>query len=161
MKSVRCITINTDASYHSELKVGGYAFTIVCDLFRINKSGRFKTPPKSSQDAEIMCIGNAIHTLLTQPELPNTQYLIVNTDCKWGYRAILESKKSRAKSVRALWEQLIEEVGSHKSEFRHVRAHTGANDRRSKANHWCDQEARKQMHNAVMILNPKTVTRDE
>ena len=50
-KCARCITINTDASFHPTQKVGGYAFHIVCDHFRIKKGGKFKANPENSEEA--------------------------------------------------------------------------------------------------------------
>ena len=38
-----------------------------------------------------------------------------------------------------------------KYDFRHVRAHNGLLDSRSKANNWCDQEAKKWMREAVKL----------
>ncbi len=63
------LTINTDASFHPEQKVGGYAFYIICDLFKIEKAGKFKANPKSSIDAEMKCFGNAIATILAQKRI--------------------------------------------------------------------------------------------
>jgi len=49
----RGITINTDASFCQQTKVGAYAFYIVCDLFRIKKAGVFKQNPANPMDAEM------------------------------------------------------------------------------------------------------------
>lgn len=60
-KELRCITINTDASFNSQYNTSGYAFYIVSDIFKIQKSGLFKmNPPKNSGEAEMMAIGNLI-----------------------------------------------------------------------------------------------------
>lgn len=62
--TMKYITINTDASYDiNGTNAGGYAFYIICDLFKIQKGGMFKNNPKSSLDAEVMAIGNAVATL--------------------------------------------------------------------------------------------------
>ena len=78
---VSCITINTDASFNSKHKIGGYAFYIVCDLFKIQKGGTFKKHPKTALEAEMMCMANALYTLLVQKELPSTKWIIINSDC--------------------------------------------------------------------------------
>ena len=82
MTEPRGITINTDASYYSEHKIGGYAFWIKCDLFKITKGGYFKVPIEGSTQAETYCIGNAIAQLLAQKELPKADFLVINTDNK-------------------------------------------------------------------------------
>ena len=106
-KSVRCITINTDASFSHEKKVGGYAFYIISDLFKIQKSGMFKVRPKSAIQAEMMCMANAIHTLSSQPELPWTKWIIINSDCLYSFERIkLRSQDPIGKKVAQLLRQL-------------------------------------------------------
>lgn len=142
---VTCITINTDASFHPIHKVGGYAFYIVCDLFKIQKGGKFKKHPKTPQEAEIMCIGNAIATLLAQKELPKAEWLIINGDCKFGMDKIKREEDKLSKQVNQLRQKLIARLGSSKNKFRHVKAHNGTPDARSWVNDWCDKEAKKWM----------------
>ncbi len=148
-KQVKCITINTDASFHPAKKVGGYAFYIVCDLFKIKKGGRYKKQPKSSEEAEIMCIGNAIATLLAQKELPTATWLIINCDCKWGMDKIKQNQTPLGKIVFKLWQRLITRLGSTHNKMRYVKSHNGTPDKRSWVNDWCDQEAKKWMRDAA------------
>lgn len=151
-KKVTCITINTDASFNHEHKVGGYAFYIVCDLFKIQKGGRFKNHPRTPEEAEIMCIGNAIATLLAQKELPACKWLVINTDCTGGMDKIRMQKTPLSIEVNKLWSKLIVKLGSKKNKFRHVKAHNGTPDARSWVNDWCDKEAKKWMRRAVTEL---------
>lgn len=145
-KKIACITINTDASFHPTLKVGGYAFYIICDLFKITKGGMFKNHPKTPEEAEIMCIGNALATLLAQKELPEAKWLIINSDCQRGMEKIKRSSTPLGKQVQGLWQQLIRRLGSSKNKFRYVEAHQrGQLDKRSFVNDWCDKEAKKYM----------------
>lgn len=150
MKKVNCITINTDASFHPDHGVGGYAFYIVCDLFKIQKGGYFKKDPATAEEAEIMCIGNAISTLMAQPELPECNYLIINNDCTWGHNRILKRQTGLAKRVYRLNGELIKKLGKPKFEFRYVKAHNGTPDARSYVNDWCDREAKRFMRRAVL-----------
>ena len=152
MKEITCLTINTDASWHPIHKCGGYAFYIVCDLFKIQKAGRFKNNPKSSEDAEIMCLGNALATLLAQKELPTAKWLIINGDCTKGMERVrtvsmakISNKDPIAKSVNSLRLKLIQRLKSNKNKMRHVKAHNGTPDARSWVNDWCDREAKKYM----------------
>lgn len=152
-----CITINTDASFHPEHKVGGYAFYIVCDLFKIQKGGMFKVQPKTAEEAEIMCIGNAIATLLAQKQLPAAKWLIINSDCRYGMTRIKHRETKLSKEVNVLWQKLINRLGSTKNRMRHVKAHSGIADARSWVNEWCDSEAKKWMRLCVeksKQLNP-------
>jgi ribonuclease HI len=148
-KKVNVITINTDASFHPDHNVGGYAFYIRCDLFKITKAGGFKIQPKNSKEAEMMCIGNAISTLLAQKELPEARWLIINSDCKYGYEEIRQGKRGIGKKINVMWQKLILRLGSAKNIFRHVKAHSGKDDARSFVNEWCDKEAKKWMRKCV------------
>lgn len=159
-RSVNCITVNTDASFSPQHKVGGYAFYIVCDLFKIQKGGMFKKQPKTAMEAEMMCMANALYTLLSQKELPTTKWIIINSDCLFSFERI------KRKSQDAIGKQVAEmlrnvrlktsyrDVIMPKFEFRHVKAHNGTPDARSFVNDWCDKEAKKWMRKAVSVACP-------
>lgn len=155
MTKVTTITVNTDASFHPEFKVGGYAFYIVCDKFKIKMSGGFKTEPKTSDQAEIFCIGNAISCLLNKKDLPEAKWLIINTDSLHGINMITKQENDSGKSVFKMWQFLIRKLKSKKNEFRHVRAHSQVGDKRSKANEWCDAQAKKELGKAIRAIESK------
>lgn len=145
IKKVNCITINTDASFCPNTNAGGYAFYIVCDLFRIQHSGKFKDLPKSAEDAEMKCIGNALQALYSIKELPQCKYLILNSDCKTAMTKIDRYSNSVPKTIRRIRTKLVIRLGRCKFEFRHVKAHNGTPDSRSWVNDWCDKNAKTQM----------------
>lgn len=144
------ITINTDASWCSKTKVGGYAFYIICDLFRIRKSGSFQTPCLSSDEAEARCIANALHTLVSQKELPETDFIILNTDSmacirKIGNHNDIKVYRIINECVTKLKSRLTKDEISPSFQARHVKAHTNKNDARSHVNKWCDTMAKQHM----------------
>lgn len=141
---MNCITINTDASFHPIKKTSGYAFYIICDLFKITKAEQFKTEINNALEAEIKCIGNALSTLLAQKELPKTKLVVVNTDCQFAISSILRNNKKLNRRVRHIILLLGHKIGC-KVEFRWVKAHSDIKDKRSYANEWCDKNAKIQM----------------
>jgi ribonuclease HI len=143
MNPIKGITINTDASFYQEHKTGGYAFWIVCDLFKIQKGGFFKAEVANCTDAEMKAIGNAIATLLAQKELPQANFLIINTDSKVAIEQIRHQSTPLGKEVFKLWQRLINRLKTNRNEFRWVKAHSGKDDARSFVNEWCDKEAKK------------------
>ena len=159
MPNVKCITVNTDASFHPELKVGGYAYYIVCDLFKIQKSGMFKKNPKTAMDAEMMCMANALHCLLVQKELPNTKWIVINSDCLFSFEKIKrKSQNEVGRKVAEILREVRQKTSMPKYEFRHVKAHNGTPDARSYVNDWCDKEAKKWMRKAKdEIINKSDV----
>lgn len=153
-KHVNCITINTDASFHPVKKYGGYAFYIVCNNFKIQKAGAFKEKCQSPIDAEMKCMANALHTLMAQKDLPTTSLIVINSDCLFAFEKV--GKKSNNEIGRKI-SKLIRDVRQKMSykgivlpnyEFRHVKAHSGVNDARSKVNDWCDKQAKSWMWKA-------------
>lgn len=147
---VRCITVNTDASFSSQYLVGGYAFYIICNVFKIKFGGSFKVHPKSPIQAEMMCMANALHALSSHPELPTAELIVINSDClhafkKIGLKSTDEIGKKIATELKILRAKTAVGKKMPEFEFRHVKAHSGVNDKRSVVNEWCDAEAKKWM----------------
>lgn len=153
MKQLRCITINTDASFHPVHGVGGYAFYIVCDLFKIQKAGMFKVSPNNAQEAELMCMANALHTLLNTKELPSTKLIVINSDALYSFEKIGLKKQGVGKVVAQFLKQVRHKMQNGNTlpsfDIRHVKAHVEIKDARSWVNDWCDKEAKKWMREAV------------
>lgn len=153
------VTINTDASFHPNLKYGAYAFWAICDDFKITKSGVFRRKCIDPDDAESKCIINAL-TVVLKSHTDITK-IIVNTDSLNAIAYLTKDKKHVSKyrlsaSKMRQFQQCLLDLkipASVKIEYRHVRAHTGLNDSRSYVNEWCDMEAKKQLRKA--ILNKK------
>lgn len=148
------LTINTDASFHPVHMVGGYAFYIVCDKFKITKRGQFVNHPTNSQAAETMCILNALHVALNQKSYPSDiKVVTINSDCKYAMNDLKKETgrwgilyKRYRKAAQILFGNNIE------IRFKHVKAHNGTSDARSWVNDWCDQNAKIEMRNAVALL---------
>jgi ribonuclease HI len=161
MRTVNFITINTDASFHPKHKVGGYAFYIVCDYFKIMKSGMIKSKVSNSWRAEMMALGNAFYCLSKQPELPKVKNkIIVNTDCQHNINRLECSIKRTelTRRVHGLKETVRQKVGlsNHKMvEMRHVKAHQEVVDAKTWVNNWCDKESKKWMRVACEIKTGK------
>ena len=67
------VTINTDASFSIQQKVGGYAFYIVCNRGKILKSGQIKEAEEAEKKAKMAPdkdkLNNAIDSL--EIDIPN------------------------------------------------------------------------------------------
>ncbi len=138
-----------------DTKAGGFAFYIVCNSFKIKKGGIFKNNPSNSTQAEMMCIGNALATLAAQEDIPKCTWLIINTDSRQSIDVIQKQSNPLGQKVFTYWSKVISLTGSQKNEFRHVKAHSKIKDARSKANDWCDQEAKRWMRKQREILSKK------
>jgi ribonuclease HI len=158
MAEIPNITINCDASFHPVHKVGGYAFWIKSDDFKITKAGSFKSDPINCEDAEIMCIANALHVLLNQESLPaKIDFITLNCDSTNALKRIDKAIEIRRKynnnkrqkdvAIKAamIWIKLCKRLNPNFEQFKHVKAHTKSKDSRSYVNDWCDKEARRWM----------------
>jgi len=153
------ITINTDASFSNRHKIGGWACSIVCDDFRIRKSGGFRVEPDRPQQAEIMAIGQAAGLLLSDKVTFVCNKIVINSDCIRGMREIRDGKSKYGKKVLKLLTKVCKKGECFgEISWRHVKAHTDAQDARSKSNQWCDEEAKRALLAACakkgIILDP-------
>jgi len=146
------VTINTDASFNPQYKLGGYAYWMVGNDKRLKKGGLLKSC-SNNIEAEVKAIANALYRLI-KTDFKVVTLLIVNTDCENGINLITgktETKNQNIKdTITAIREyilklKLIHNIGKSDFEyveFRHVKAHTKATDKRSYVNDWCDKEAK-------------------
>lgn len=149
------ITINTDASYNYHYGVAAYAIYIICDQFKITKSGLFKDFPANSTEAESMAIANALYICANTKGLPTTDMIIVNTDSMLAIHGIGngKGKKPSGKAVARYMSNLRQKTSKKNVlpdfSYRHVKAHNGTPDARSWVNDWCDKEAKRWMRERV------------
>lgn len=149
------VTINTDASFSRKLKIGSYAFWIVCDEFRIKKSGVLKDQVKRPEEAEFKCVINALFELFNKQTSRPVSKIIVNTDCLNVICCVANDEKSIAKYKLSKLMPLAHTLKKLHAksnlkniciELRHVKAHTNNPDARSYVNNWCDTAAKNELH---------------
>lgn len=146
------VTINTDASHCSFTKDASYAFMVCCNAGVFKKSGRFSKKVDNAMFAELMCIANALHFTRNHPDLWGISKIIINTDCLNGIDMILRETKmtKKNKKYRQVRGVITKYIGKYKGsekipvQFKHVKSHTNKTDGRSKANDWCDKQAKKE-----------------
>jgi len=156
------VTINTDASFSPQLKYGAYAFWAVSNDFKITRSGLFKRKCHSPDDAEAKCIINALKVILLTHSGINK--IIINTDSLNATAILKNDVKTIKKYVRIspkhikLLQQVYKKVLTENKnnvsvEFRHVKAHSGVDYKRSYVNEWCDFEAKKKLREKLLNNN--------
>jgi ribonuclease HI len=149
------VTINTDASFSHEYKIGTFAFWIVSNEGRVLHCGKLKGDPINSQECETKCILNAI-ACLKGLEWKGVSRVIINTDC-YSAISLLRNKKKALNKPKTAWaEGLLDKFnllkkGLGKIEFRHVKAHTSNSDARSYVNRWCDEKAKEIMRENINL----------
>jgi ribonuclease HI len=137
------VTINTDASYNSKLKIGAFSFWMVSNNGRLFGAGQLKGEIKHSSEAEFKSILNAMHFLKDKSGWTGIDKIIINTDSQQALDMI-NGKKTHAwavvlkKSFNELRKQMKCDV-----EARKVKAHSGLDEKRKWVNNWCDKAAKK------------------
>ena len=140
------VTINTDASFYSEHKQGGYAFWIKSNLATVKYAAAFKNEIASSHDAEFKCLINALYKLKSLGWTITEIY--VNTDSQNMIDAI-EDKDGKNKTNQTQHGQ--ENINLYKAittglkcpiSLRKVQGHTHTKTARNWVNFWCDCQAK-------------------
>lgn len=151
------ITINTDASFYNEYKLGSYALWITADIGRLRKVGVFKDSVNSSHEAEFKAIINALYILVKNEITPITR-VIINTDSLTTINLINAEPQKQAKSkwgkeLIQTYKKFIKKHGlKDKIEFRHVVSHLHKNTARNWVNDWLDKEAKKILRKKIAEL---------
>ena len=141
--SMKNITINTDAGFLPNDKIGSWAYWIVSDGLLLKGSGLFKDICKNSTDAETKAMVNAVAILLkTNFDFSGVKNIIFNRDninAKGGHNGYPPQAKL-SKLVR----QLKRMCGAPYPNvlYKHVKAHSDIDDKRSYVNRWCDQQCK-------------------
>lgn len=148
MAPIKFLSINTDASFHQQTMLGGWAFVILGEGVRIIKKGKFKSCPESAIDAEIKCIINAITDLLNK-DLPVIQHILINTDCEPIIKGLNKSKKYSMELLRESISKLKEKTYCTNLQFQHIKAHTQNKAKYSVINKYVDKFAREMMRSQV------------
>lgn len=151
------VTINTDASFNKDFKRGSFAFWIVCNEFKITRSGVLRKQCSRPEIAEFRCLINAFHVLLTQ-DVSRVKKIIVNTDCLNVIHLLTKNKEAIRKYRLASWGnnlvlQLDLLIGNKRNkieiEYRHVKSHETTVGARNYVNDWCDRNAKQELRIAI------------
>lgn len=147
------VTINTDAAYHYQHKVGAFAFWIISDSGRIMHSAPFKTLVNSSDRAEMQCIINAIQALIQQNWVLINK-IVINTDSLNSIH-VFTNDKSSIKKYNLQWASemrgIFNSIKYHSPlsnvpiKFNHVPSHKDTTTKRAWVNQWCDDKAKEQL----------------
>ena len=138
-------TINTDASYYHDTGAAGYAFWISCDVGRFKKWGKISAKCNDPTYAELFCIANAIHYTVFHPELKGKITKIhINTDSQRSINILERPSKfyNRHKTIMKAVKYIRKITKGIEIRLEHVRSHTGADDKRSYCNSWCDEKSK-------------------
>lgn len=148
------ITITTDASFSSKYKRGTYAFFITSNLGRMSQAGALRKSCRSPSEAEIKCIINALTFVRNNKELfDKCKNVYVNTDSMnsihiWNddRQLIIRYKLFKLSlQLNKLIRKLKKDYRKKSIELRHVKGHSGVNDKRSYVNEFCDKAAKVEM----------------
>lgn len=155
------VTINTDASFNYTHNKASYAFWIVSDYGKLCRYGILKGGTKTPTHGEFKCIVNALHCLFVYLKWP-IRKIIVNTDSMNSIH-LLKNDKVALRKYRINKNKFVEELAAWHSikgryiskkveiEFRHVKAHTGADNSRSWVNQYCDTKAKEVLYKNLPI----------
>ena len=148
------ILISTDASYLREYKIAGFAFYIQTDAGVFARSGVFKNELSGSDEAELLCVINALHYLATL-KLKNIHQIRILTD-SLNVKSIIHKdvksiKKFKLKDLRdryiVRYDELLKRIGINEFSVsvKYVQAHVDGGSKENVLNNWCDMEAKRML----------------
>jgi ribonuclease HI len=143
------ITINTDASFLPDHKVGGYAVWISTSLGKIKIAHPFKGTLSSSNDAEFKAIINALY--LIKPYNWELTGIVINTDSMNTIDAI-KGKIPNDKDIQNninIYNQVIEELNVKQVVLKHIKAHNNTKTPAYWVNNWLDKQAKQAAQKAL------------
>jgi ribonuclease HI len=143
------VTINTDASYHPEHRIGAFSFWMVCNQGRHFGAGPLRGIIHHSHEAEFKAVLNALHFLVNKTDWRGVEWVIINTDNQEVFEMINGGPtREWARELKASFNALRRDMKA-KIEARKVKAHSGTEEKRKWVNNWCDKSA-KQMLNSLI-----------
>jgi len=137
------VTINTDASFNPDLRIGAFAFWMVCNNNRLFGAGVLKGIIQNSQEAEFKAVLNALHYLKDKSQWSGITKAIINTDCMDVVHCVNGTRKPSkwAIEVQKHFTKVRADLRIH-IEARHVKSHSGTDEKRKYVNDWCDRKAK-------------------
>lgn len=151
------VTVNTDAGYSYKYGIGTFAYWIRGTGERLHGSGILKNKPSLFKDKPYECEMKAIINALTAIRKTNHPPII-------GFIFNRDNIKTKSsKSGNELERMLYKEIQHFRKDaenrlgdkfailtkkqkqyaiFRHVKAHSGVDDKRSWVNEWCDSQCK-------------------
>lgn len=135
------IKVSTDASYDAKFGIGTWAYWITIDDEHLKASGVFKQKLPNSSVAELLAIERALRRVDLERPLRLSVKLTISTDSMWAIHALMG--QVRKSPNIALTKAVRHSARGYEMLFKHVKAHTYAQDEESIINEWCDQEAKR------------------
>lgn len=147
------VTINTDASYRDDLKVGAFSFWMVCNQGRHFGAGPLKGAIRHCNEAEFKAILNALHFLQHKSGWTGLTSIIINTDSQSAIDIINGGPTHKwATELLQVLKRTRKSLGV-KIQARKVKAHSGIDEKRKWVNNWCDKSAKRALSTFIKNQN--------
>ena len=146
------VTINTDASFHPQHKIGAFSFWMVSDKGRLFGAGELKGKIKHSTEAEFRSVLNALHFLLNKSGWSGITRIVINTDSQGVVDMVNGGKTHRWAADFKIHFNIYKRECGIEIEARKVKAHAFKDDKRKWVNSWCDKQAKKMLRKSVKSI---------
>lgn len=140
------VTILTDASCSHLTGVGGYGFWIVSDRGSLAGGNHFKALLRDINTGEAQAIVNALLIALKKKLALTGDTVLIQTDSTTAISRLTRHPNTfnnRRTDLNVCFVEFWDAIKDYKLDirFKHVKAHTPNQDKRSKANRLCDERA--------------------
>lgn len=146
-RPTKYVTVNSDASYSSYHKRGGYGFYIVSDEFKIQRGGEIKEV-LDPLDAELKSLANALVVLNRRliHARKKDYILVVNCDCDAVMNIV--NREGNIKRIKQKYKQVVHRIWTIAGQYKRcyakpIKGHKkGKKKNRHLANELADQLSR-------------------
>lgn len=144
------VTLMTDASFCHDTRAGGYGFWAISERAKLGGGGPLKNRVSGACAAEMMAVVNGLDAARKQGVAETGDHFLVQVDSMDAiarFNGRVQPNHSDEKDALIALNAFTREHGVTVS-FRHVKAHSGKKDQRSRANQHCDRRAKEGMRTA-------------
>ena len=150
------LTVFADASFCHRSMAAGYAIWARDDDRKVARHAPIPVPMESSGSAELFALSlgilEAIDSLHHEPGF----IVVAQSDCEHAIR-ILTGETTGSPEESGMRDSVRAALAANglNLRFKHVKGHTGDEDKRSYVNRWCDINARREMRKARALRDIK------
>lgn len=140
------VTVYTDAGFNHQKNEGSYAYSLVCDVFRVSKSGRIPKHLgfKTNHYCEMLALGGGI---LAASRIPGVTSISAHTDSLTCVKFFYSKPPNCSDNLIGIANRILSDMRilGIKLTVKHVKGHQTNNSSGARMNNHVDQLARKSL----------------
>jgi len=149
---MKYLTVFSDASFH-QTGAAGYAYYVRDADTIVKDSHKLPWRSRTSTEVELFAMCHAIIVAIDSLDHQSGDEVVAQTDCTHVIEGFDPSRNFLLEFERNMRDSTLRALGNAglSLRFKHVKAHTGNEDKRSHVNRFCDTMARSKQRHARRV----------